>query len=61
MFSMIYEIRVGAEVRAVRTALKYRFVMEAVEEAEAIVNIVSVRVFDKTGFRVYSKRLEKRG
>ena len=59
MYSMVYEVRVGDEVKAVKTPVKYRFIEEARAEAESIKNIIAMRVFDKAGLRVYSKRMGK--
>ena len=59
MYSMIYEVRVGDEVKAVKTAVKYRFIEDARIDAESVKNVIAVRVFDKSGLRVYSKRIEK--
>ena len=59
MYSMIYEVRVGDEIKAVKTTAKYRFIEEARADAESIKNIIAMRVFDKAGLRVYSKRMGK--
>lgn len=59
MYSMIYEVRVGDEVKAMKTTAKYRFIEDARVDAESVKNVIAVRVFDKSGLRVYSKRIEK--
>ena len=56
---MIYEVRIGDEIKAVKTAVKYRFIEDARIDAESIKDVIAVRVFDKSGLRVYSKRIEK--
>lgn len=59
MYSMIYEVRVGDEIKSVKTPAKYRFIEDARTDAESVKNVIAVRVFDKAGLRVYSKRIEK--
>jgi hypothetical protein len=60
MYTMIYEVRVGTEVRSVRARGVYRFVEDARAEIEAVKSVVAVRIFDGAGLRVYSKRIEKK-
>ena len=61
MYTMIYEVRVGTEVRSVRARGRYKFIEDARAEVEAMKSVVAVRVFDGAGLRVYSKRIEIRG
>jgi hypothetical protein len=61
MFTMIYAVRMGNEVKEVKAKKSYNFIEDARVDAESIKDIVAMRVFDKAGLRVYSKRMEKRG
>lgn len=61
MFTMIYAVRMGNEVKEIKAKKSYHFIEDARVDAESIKNIVTMRVFDKAGLRVYSKKMEKRG
>ena len=47
-------------VRMATAMVVEKKIEKARNEAESISSAVAYRVFDKTGFRVYSKKIEKR-
>lgn len=61
MFTLTCAVRIATAMVVEKKIEKtFRTIEEARNEAESISSAVAYRVFDKTGFRVYSKKIEKR-
>lgn len=60
MFSITYAVRITTE-KAIEVALnrKFRTLEEAKEEAESNKMAIAYRIFDGSGYRVYSEKVEK--
>jgi hypothetical protein len=60
MFSITYEIRISNE-KTIEVPLNRRFYTlgEAKKEAKSNILAIGYRIFDHTGFRVFSERFEK--
>ena len=60
MFSITYEIRISNE-KTIEVPLNRKFytLEEAKEEAKSNILAIGYRIFDCTGFRVFSERFEK--
>jgi hypothetical protein len=62
MFSLICALRVAPDkVIEHRVKREFRSIEEARATAESEKLAIAYRVFDKTGFRVYTKKLAERG
>ena len=59
MFTMIYAVRMGNEIKEVKAKKSYRFIEDARVDAESIKDIVAMRVFDKSGLRVIPRKWRK--
>lgn len=59
MFSMICAIRFSGRVVEYTMNQTYPTIEEAKKDAETNLMIIAYRIFDKSGYRVYSQKISK--